>query len=165
MIQRAQLDQRQRLLQLARDELVGLAWLGVSARMRACEDHRRRVKPQHFLDHLAWMYRGAIKRAMEHLHVLDQAMAIVEEQYREHFVVESGQLAAQIRLHIDRRTELGTAPHLPVNDLACGRKDLIGRCAVIAATRAAYLQRGCRRPWPPACKVRAALDGEHAVTR
>src|SRR3546814_4287425 len=68
--------------------LVCRARLGVPARMVVRNDDRRRVEPKRLLDDLTRMHLGGVDRAVEHLHVVDQSMACVEEQHREDFVLE-----------------------------------------------------------------------------
>jgi hypothetical protein len=60
--------------------------------------------------------RRAVDRPAEHLGVLNQPMARIEEQNREDLVLEARELGAQILLDRCRRTELGTALHLLVDD-------------------------------------------------
>ena len=62
------------------------------------EDHCRRVVLQCLLDHLARMNLGAVDRSTEHLDVLNQPMARIEEQNREDLVLEARELGAQILL-------------------------------------------------------------------
>ena len=60
------------------------------------QDQRRRVASQDFLDYFAWMHLRTVDRAAEHLLVVDQSMVRIEEQHREDFVLEAGELRAQI---------------------------------------------------------------------
>ena len=66
--------------------------------LRTKLDHCRRIESQRFLDHFAWMYRRAVDGAPEQFDVLDQPVLAVEEQRREHFMLEAGQLGAQVVL-------------------------------------------------------------------
>lgn len=80
MIQRADIHQRQGLLQALCEHLVSLAWLWISAWMVVREDHCRSIQAQRFLDHLAWVHRRTVDGAAEHLDVLDQAMLGIQKQ-------------------------------------------------------------------------------------
>ena len=87
MIEHPNFDQRERLSQPAGDRLVRLARLGDTGWMIVTEHNCRGVVMQRRLDHLTDMYLGTVDGAAEHLFDLDQAMPVVEKQYREHLVL------------------------------------------------------------------------------
>src|SRR3546814_9420266 len=72
-------------------------------------------------------------------------MACVEEQHREDFVLEAGQLGAQVVLHRHRRSERLAALHLLFDDLARGFQNLVGVRRPIAPTAIAHHQRSIER--------------------
>src|SRR3546814_6698755 len=72
-------------------------------------------------------------------------MACVEEQHREDFVLEAGQLGAQVVLHRHRRSERLAALHLLFDDLARGFQTLVGVRRPIAPTAIAHHQRSIER--------------------
>ncbi|OSM95378.1 hypothetical protein AU504_11915 [Lonsdalea populi] len=127
MIQRANLHQRQNLFQPLRQHLVCMRRLRIPARMVVREDHCRRIDPQRFLDHFARIHRGAVDGAVEHLPILDQPVARIQEQHRKDFMLEACHLVAQVLFDQRRGSELSTTLHLQINGLACGFKNLIHR--------------------------------------
>ena len=72
MVEHLDLDQRERLLQVARQELVRLARLRHARRMVVREDHRRRVDAQRRLDDLARVDAGLRQRAFERVLDVDR---------------------------------------------------------------------------------------------
>ena len=85
MIQEANVDEAQGLLQALSDELVGLRRLYDSARVRVGEDDGGGVLFERFLHDFAWVNRCAVDGALEHLLVTNQSMALVEEDHGEDF--------------------------------------------------------------------------------
>jgi len=65
-------------------------------------DDRRRIEPQCLFDHFARIDRCTVDGAVEHLGIVDQAMLRIEEQHREHLMLEAGQLGAQVLLDFRR---------------------------------------------------------------
>lgn len=90
MIEHAHVHQAERLLEPRGQRPVCRARCRIAARMVVRKNHRRRVAAQGFLDHFARMNLCAVDRAAEHLRVVDQPMARVQEQHREDFVLEAG---------------------------------------------------------------------------
>src|ERR1700751_1841363 len=67
VIEHADVDQRQRLFQPSRDELVRLARLEHARGVVVREDHRGGVVSERLAQHLPWMDAGAIDGAAEQL--------------------------------------------------------------------------------------------------
>ncbi|MNV61837.1 hypothetical protein D3C71_1543610 [compost metagenome] len=109
--------------------------------MVVADDHRCRIEPQSLFDHFARIHRSTVDGAVEHLPVFDQPMARVHEQQREYLMLEAGQLGAQVLLDCRRRSELGTALHLPVDHVARRFQNVVGRRRQIAPVCVAHQQR------------------------
>ena len=92
MIEQPNVDQAERLLHSLRDEFVGLTRLGNPGGMVVSDDHRRRIALQGELDYFAGMYARTVDGAAKQLFVLDQAVALIEIQATEHFMLEIAQL-------------------------------------------------------------------------
>src|SRR3546814_4487721 len=98
VVQSANVHQRQGWPELRGQCLVCRARLGVPARMVVRNDDRRRVEPKRLLDDLTRMHLGGVDRAVEHLHVVDQSMACVEEQHRERSEEHTSELQSLMRI-------------------------------------------------------------------
>ena len=99
MIENADLDERQRLLQPPCDELVGRRDLSDTARVGVCQDQGRRVPGERLAHHLARVDRGAVDRAAEELDELDEPMAVVEKEDAEGFELLGAELHREERAH------------------------------------------------------------------
>jgi hypothetical protein len=86
VIEQPDIDERQRVAQAVRDDLIGLAWLGNSRRMIVGEYDGRGAMAQRLSDDLARVYAGAIDRAAKELLKSGQTVAVVEIKAAEHFV-------------------------------------------------------------------------------
>jgi len=80
VIKRSDVDQRERIAQSARDELVSLARFRHSARVVVREDHRGRVVAQRALHDLARMNARAVDGACEQNVASNQPVPIVERE-------------------------------------------------------------------------------------
>ena len=87
MIDHADIDQCQCLLQLPRDALIGVAGFDATAGVIVGQDDSGAASPQAFFHDFARMYGGATDRPTEHFGGIDQLMAIVQEQHGKRLVV------------------------------------------------------------------------------
>src|SRR5207244_3772757 len=78
VVEHLDLDQRERFLKIARQQLVGLARLRDARRMVVREDHRRRVDAQRRLDDLARVDAGLRQRAFERVLDVDRFVLGIE---------------------------------------------------------------------------------------
>jgi hypothetical protein len=78
VIEKPDIDERERLLHPPRDEFVRLARLGHARRMVVSHDHRRRVLLQRELHDFPGMHARPVDRPAEQLLELDEAMALIE---------------------------------------------------------------------------------------
>jgi hypothetical protein len=99
VIQNPHIDQCQGVTQAMSDLLARLRWFCNPGRMVVRQYHRRCVATQRFIDHLARVDGGAVDGTAKQRHEFDQAVAVVEEEDREHFVVVNGEvlLSAAVR--------------------------------------------------------------------
>ena len=88
MIQEANVDETQGLLQALRDELIRLRGFCDSARVRVGENYGGGVLFERFFHDFAWVNGRAVDRALEHLLVADEPVALVEEDHGEDFSLE-----------------------------------------------------------------------------
>ncbi|MNG14307.1 hypothetical protein D3C84_980480 [compost metagenome] len=102
------------------------------------EDHRGCVDAQCLLHHFARIHRSLVDGAAEQLHVFKQPMLAVEEQRREHLVLETDQLGAQVVLDQLRRGEQCPALIFLINRLARHAQDLIHRRRQVAPLRVTH---------------------------
>src|SRR3990167_9559584 len=87
MIEHFDLDQRERLLQVARQQLVGLAGLRHARRVVVREDHGRSVRGKRSLDYFARIHACLGQRAAKQFFSLDDAMLRVEPEADENFML------------------------------------------------------------------------------
>jgi hypothetical protein len=109
-------------------------------------------------------------------------MLRIQEQHREDFMLEAGQLGAQVLLDRRRRSERRTALHLVLDGLARGFQNLVGRrrqvapCASRTISEASneekdscdmivlrLLGRNCPEPWP--ARRSASSQGSQTAAR
>src|SRR5437773_4447688 len=105
MVEHLNIDQGERALQRACEDLVGMARLGDPGGVVMRENHGRRVMPQGALHHLARVDTRLRQGAAEKLLVRDDAMLRVEEQYHEDFLLAPGEREAQVIAHRSRRQQ------------------------------------------------------------
>ena len=91
VIERPDVDERERLLQRLGQELIGTAGLGHARRMVVRKDHRRGIARERGLDDFARINAGLRERAAEEFVGGEQPVLAVEEQADEHFVWSRGQ--------------------------------------------------------------------------
>ena len=89
-------EERERFLEAAGDELVGLAGLGNAGRVIMEEDHGGGVGLEHHARDLARVYGGAGDRATEEDLRADEAVTSVEEEEPEDLVWQRADLVAQV---------------------------------------------------------------------
>ena len=99
MVEHADVDQCQRLPEALGDADIGLAGFADTGRMVVREDHRCGIVGERLLDHFARVDAGAIDGAAEHFAQRDHAVAVVEHQAGEDFVL----VVAQLRLQVTHR--------------------------------------------------------------
>src|SRR5688572_10239523 len=87
VVQDLDVDERQRLLEAARQQLVRLAGLRRAGRVVVGKDHRRRVRLERRLDDLARIDAGLRQRAAEGLLEADDAVLRVEPDADENLVL------------------------------------------------------------------------------
>ena len=105
MVERADIDQRQRLLQRLREQLVGPAGLGNAGRMIVRKDHRGRIARERSLDDLPWVNAGLRERTAKEFVRGEQPVLAVEKQSYEHFVGPRREQQPQIIADSLRRGE------------------------------------------------------------
>src|SRR6266516_3600254 len=103
MVEHLNVDQGERALQRACEDLVGMARLGDPGGVVMRENHGRSVMPQGALHHLARVDTRLGQGAAEKLLVRDDAMLRVEEQYHEDFLLAPGERTAR---QLEGRLEL-----------------------------------------------------------
>src|SRR5207248_8464551 len=111
MVERPNVDQRQRLLERLREKLVRARRFRDARWMIVGKDHRGRVASERCLDDFARIDAGLRERPAEKLLGSEHAILAVEEQSHEHFVRTSTKRKSQIiadRLGRDERIALGS---------------------------------------------------------
>ncbi len=89
VVQHADVDQRQRRLELLRENFVRPAWSAQAARVVVMENDRRRIHRQRLLHHLAWIHRRLREAASEQALVLEKTVVRVQVHHREDFMLQS----------------------------------------------------------------------------
>jgi len=113
VIQCADLDQRQCILESLGQPLIRFAGFRISARMIVRNDDRRRIEPQCRFDDFARIYRRPVDGALKHLDVLNQTALGVEKQHCEHFMFNTSQFGLQILFKEPLKTpDLSQFPHI-----------------------------------------------------
>ena len=102
MVQQADLDQGQGLLQALGDGAVGGRGVGAAGRVVVTDDHRRRIVAQRPPHHLARVHLGAVDGAGEQFLEGQRAVPGVQEQHREHLVRPCPQAAGEVAAGGDR---------------------------------------------------------------
>ena len=105
MIEDANVDQRKCVLEPSGDGLVRMTWLGDTRGMVVEKDDGGRVDLQRPLNDDPRMDRGAVDGALEQLHRIDHAVAVVQEEAAEHLRFAFGELQAEIGPGIGRTAE------------------------------------------------------------
>src|SRR5688572_21345376 len=91
MVEHLDLDQREGFLEVSGEQLVRLARLRGPRGVVVREDHRRRVRRQRRLHHLARIDAGLRECAPEQLVGLDRAVLRIEEYADEHLMLQAAQ--------------------------------------------------------------------------
>jgi len=84
------------------------------------------VQAQRGLHHLARVHAGLRQRAPEQLDVLDDAVLCVQEDGREHFMLQAPKAQREEGAGVSRRGNQAVAHHLFVKDGQGGLDDLAG---------------------------------------
>src|SRR6202162_6030259 len=108
VIQYADVDKREGILESARDELVRSAGFRYARRMVVREDHGRSVMREGLLHHLTRMHAGAVDRAAEQFFEGNQAVAVIKVQTAEHLKGAVAQLRREKGAGGLRRAHDGT---------------------------------------------------------
>lgn len=85
VIEHANIDQCQRLLEAARERFVGRRRLGDTGRMIVRKNNSRRIMPQRPLDNFPWINAGLRQRPAKQLFRRQQTMLRVKPKRKEHF--------------------------------------------------------------------------------
>lgn len=132
VVEHANLDQTQRLLETLGDASVRVARVGLPAGMVVGEDHRTGVVVKRRLHHLPRIDRSRVECAVEQLAELDHTVLGVQEDGTEHLVVVAGQLEPQELTHPVGGVEFhalgdGALYHLPrrVDDAVIGGRQVV----------------------------------------
>lgn len=96
VIKHTDVDERQRLLETARDELIRLARFRYTAWMIVSEDHGRRIVSEGALDHLTRVNACPVDRSAKQLLAGEDAIAVVDVQACEYFVLEACEAHRQV---------------------------------------------------------------------
>jgi hypothetical protein len=105
VIQNANIEERERLFETSRDELVGLTGLCDAGRMIVEEDDSGGVSLEHNAYDLARVHGRAGDRATEENLSANESMAGVEEQEAENFVRQRADLVPQVLTRASRVAE------------------------------------------------------------
>src|SRR5262245_48650599 len=96
MVEHLHLDQRQRLLEIARQQLIGLAGLSDSGGMVVGEDHRGGIAAESLFHDLARINAGLGESAAERFLGSDDLVLRVEPDADEHFMLPVPERETQI---------------------------------------------------------------------
>jgi hypothetical protein len=105
------------------------------------EDHGRRVDLKRHLHDFPRVDRRPVDGAAKQLGILDQAVLRIQEQTREHLVVEPCQHGTKELLDDGQWRERGATLDLLVDHLARSPQDLVGRSRQVTPLVVTYQQR------------------------
>jgi len=105
VIEHPDIEQRERIAQATRDELIGLARLGDPGRVVVRKDHCGRVVRERLPHDFTRVHAGAVDGAAEEFVEGDQTMPAVEMQAAEHLVWPVAQLGDEEFRRVVRRVE------------------------------------------------------------
>ena len=125
MVEDAHVNQRQGVAEPGGNQFICLRGLRDSARVVVGEDHCRGIAGERLLHDLAGVDAGAVHGAAEERGELDDAVAVVEEEDREDFVLEGSQVEAQVLAGVAGARERAAAANALGEDRSGGVEDLV----------------------------------------